>query len=290
MFILLIGLAIFITEEFTHFVEISAGRYLSAHNSEREAYGITWEKERMARIAAQKLAEGLAAGSKRRDAADRAATMADLVDILPNNGSAQTSPSKFVSLYMALPKSSRDKLIPAEQLLDLYYNSQWMRTSVSLDNDMATAHFVDGNNQILRSITLPDEIIRVESAGGRRVIGDLDDDPRFIGRLHPAERFFAILFQLSEQERTAIFPDPEMLLGLPKPVVWVGLGLGDSDPFAQVGFESTSPEGPIVTIYPISNRAYQRLSFLLAWADSDTLFRDQDVPEQPEKSSGRKPL
>ncbi len=244
----------------------------------------------MARLAARKLADGLAAGSKRRDAVDKANTMAELVDILPDIGSTQTSPSKFVSLYMALPKSSRDGLMSSQELLDLYYNSQWIRTSVSLEGEVATAHFVDGNNQILRSVPLPEALIRAESPGGQRVIGDLSSDPRFIGRLHTAERFFAILFQLPEQERIAIFPDPEMLLGLPKPVTWVGLGLTDNDPIAQVGFESSSSDGPVVTIYPISTKAFQRLSFLLAWADSDTLFRDQDIPEQPDKSRERKPF
>ncbi len=283
-------MALFVAEEATHLGEIYAGRYLSNHNSEREPYGITWEKERKARLAARQLAEGLAAGSKLKDNTDRVGTFIELVNILPNNGSAQISPSKFVSLYMALPKSSRDGLISSTELLDYYYNSEWTRTSVSLENDVASAHFVDGKNQILRSVPLVDELIRVVGTGGRRVIGGLSDDSRFIGRLHPAERFFAILFQLPDIDRNAIFPDPEMLLGLPKPLTWVGLAPAGGEPFAQVGFESNSPDGPSITIYPVSIAAFDRLSFLLAWADSDTLFRDQDLPQQPSAPRGKKPL
>ena len=290
MLILLLLTVLFISEELTHFVEITAGRYLAAHNSEREPYGTTWEKERKARIAARMLSEGLAAGSKLRDATDRAETLADLVDVLPNDGSVQVSPSKFVSLYMSLPKSSRDRLIPSIDLLDFYYNSEWIRTSVSLENDAAIAHFVDGQNHVFHSVPLPDDLIRVASTGGRRIVGGLDDDPRFIGRLHTSERFFAILFQLSEQERTAIFPDPEMLLGLPKPVNWVGLAPAGGEPFAQAGFESVSPDGPVINIYPISVAAFDRLSFLLAWADSDTLFREREPPDQPSANRGRNPL
>lgn len=236
------------------------------------------------------LAEGLAAGSKLKDASDRANSFAELVDVLPNEGVAQISPSKFVSLYMALPKSSREGLIPSKDLLDLYYNSDWARTSVGLEQDSVGARLIDGQNHVLRQILLPDALIRVASTGGRHVAGGLDGDPRFLGRLHPSERFFAILFQLPEQERSAIFPDPEMLLGLPKPVNWVGLAPAGGEVFAQVGFESSSPEGPLITIYPISIQAFDRLSFLLAWADSDTLFRDEELPEQPPETRGRKAL
>lgn len=182
------------------------------------------------------------------------------------------SPSKFVGLYLALPKAERDSVLASRELLDLYYNSDWRRASLRSADEGAVAYIIDSQDHVIRTVTLSDRHVRVAGEFGRVLKGGLVNQPPFAGRVYPAERFFAILFQLPEAERGQLFPDPGMLLGLPKPVTAVGLAPAGHEAFAVIGFETAGESGPVVTSYPISPAAFDRLTYLLAWTGSDTLL------------------
>jgi hypothetical protein len=215
--------------------------------------------------------------SRLKQQIDEASSFGDLLDLLSKSDNLGISPSKFVGLYLSLPKANRDSVIAAKELLNLYYASDWRRTTIKSALNGAVAYLIDSQNQVMRTVPLPEGHVRVVGDFGRVIKSSLEAMPMFTGRIYPSERFFAILFNLSEAERLQLFPDPGMLLSIPKPVMQVGLGVIFKDGFAVIGIQSSSATGPMVTLYPISNAAYDRLTFLLAWQGSDTLFTPPDT-------------
>jgi hypothetical protein len=271
-------------EEITHFGELLLGRYLNNHNNERKPWGTTWEREQKSRQALMKLEAQVGEDNRLKQAVGRVATFSDLLDLLPTTGSLTVPPSKFVSLYLALPKSERDSLISARELLDLYYNSSWVRSSVKLDEGVAKALLIDRQNQIIRTISLDERYARVSSDRGRTARGSLSDDPAYTGHIYLSEQFLEVFFKLSEEERGSLIPDPGMLLAVPKPITFIGLAPAGREPFSLISFESLGPNGVILTTYPISPDAYDRLVFLMAMRESDTLFREEPPPAEPGES------
>jgi len=249
-----------------------------------------WEQESLSRRATDRLNRTMIEASRLRQEVDAAASFSSLLDLLPEAGTLSLSPGKFVSLYNALPKASRDSLISSQALLDLYHTSEWTRTSLRIEEDTAVAYLIDNGNQPLRSIRLPDRFARSAGEGGRIERGTLTETGDFTGRIYPADRFFALLFRMTEAERSRLFPDPGLLLGVPKPVDSVGLAPAvKKDAFALIGFQSASASGPQVVAFPIAQSAFENLTFLLAMQNSDTLFKEQpdeweDLPREASKS------
>lgn len=271
-------------EELTHFAEKLAGQYLNTHNNERRSYGQTWEQEQRAREAALRLNQGAAQTSMVKDRIDQVSNFAQLLDLLDESDNLAVAPAKFVGLYLALPKGVRDSVIAARDLLDLYYTSDWRRTTVKSADDGAVAYLIDSQNISFKQLPLPSRLVRATGeSGGVQLGGGLAERPEFTGHIYPAERFFAVLFGLSEVERAKVFPDPSMLLSLPKPVEFVGLAPAAKEAFAQIGFEIGGSYGSRVVTYPISAAAFDQLISYMAFDQSDTLF---NPPPKAESDQG----
>jgi len=283
-----------IAEEATHFAELFLGRYLNAYNLERKSWGTTWEAEARARQAAERVTQSATEGSRVRQEIEGANSFTALLDLLQESDNLAVTPSKFVGLYLALPKSERDSVIASKELLDLYYTSDWKRTGVKSADNGAIAYLIDSQNQVIKSVSLPDRLVRVAGETGKILRGGLESLPVFTGRIYPAERFFALLFNLTEVERSQLFPDPGLLLSLPKPVSYVGFAPAErGESFAVIGFQSDGASGAAVTTYPITKTAFERLTFLFAMEGSDTLFTpspdgEEDSQTRDEMRTNRK--
>lgn len=264
----------------THLVEKAAGHYLNMRNQGREAWGRSWERQRSAREAARKLDEKAVESAKLRSRAELVSDFGELFAVIPEGEGVPISPAKFVELYLTLPSSLQSGLVEPSELVNLYWRGNWSRTSVWRRGEDITAYLVDARNRVIRNVTVSPALITAVEIHGRLTTGLLSDNTAFSGNIFSAQRFFDAFWKLSQLERDKIIPDPDFLLKLPRPVVRVGFAsLPEAPGFTVIGFESESRSSTIVTSFPVYVSVLGRLRWLLAWADSDTIFNKQDNPD-----------
>lgn len=271
-------------EERSFFVEKTAGRYLNRRNATREPWGRSWERQRRSHAAVKQMDEEATRSSRMRRQAELVGSFAELLSLIPDDEGVQISPDKFIDLYQALPAALRRRLIHQGELVDLYWTGDWQRTSVWRKDGGGLAYLVDARNRVMRHLNISRALLDAAEIYGKVTPGRLTDIPAFAGRIYPSDRFFAIVFRLSEEERTALFMDPDILLQLPRPVMQVGVASAeDPDGYATVGFESAAEGGFIVTTYPALPAPLNRVTWMLAWEDADTIFATMKsaAAEQP---------
>jgi len=194
----------------------------------------------------------------------------ELLTILPEGEGVPVSPAKFLELYLTLPSGLRISLIDPVDLNSLYWSGDWMRTSVWRKEETMSAYLVDVHNRVMRSVTISGALLRAASVYGKTSTGALSDNLPFGGKIYSAERFFNGFRSLSNEEKSAIFGDPEMLLQLPKPVIRVGLcPLASAPGYSVIGFESSDYDGNVITSYPVPTSAVEKLIKMLTTRDSE---------------------
>ncbi len=128
----------------------------------------------------------------------------------------------------------------------------------------------------MRSVEISQSLVTAATIYGETTPGYLADIQEFGGSIFPAERFFNIFWSLPKIERDGIIPDPDILLQIPRPITRVGIGvLADAAGYNRLGFESESSTGSIITSYPALTSALNHLKWKLVWADSDSIFTNQ---------------
>lgn len=252
-------------------MERAAGRYLNRLNENREPWGTSWERQQKTQKATRKIEEEAAASSRLQSDAAAAAGFADLLALLPDQGGVPVSPPKFVQLYKSLPEPLRERVISSGELSELYLSGSWQRTSVWRRDEGMAAYLIDAQNKVLTDVALSRELVDAAAAFGRRTTGRLDNDPRFAGRIHPADRFFAALGQLPETDRARLFLSPGALLELPANATRVGIAVSGGSEFVVVGFEVTGEGGVAIITYPADAGLAESLVWSLAGEEPDTL-------------------
>jgi len=265
----------------THLIERLIGRWLNNHNTERQAWGTLWAQEEKTRQASKQLEGEAAMTVQLRLEADRVANFGELLALVPSGESLSISPAKFVGLYLSLPEEQRAEIIKSIELLAYYYTSDWRRALIQRQGDGGAALLLDAHDNILLTLNISPAAAAAISGAGRLQRGGLAHNSAFAGRIYLGEKFISYLFVIPESERNRIFPDPTILLSLPKPLLQVGLAPASNSGFAYIGFETSGAEGLTVISYPISDEAFERLSFALAWQGSDTLFDPVAGADEP---------
>ncbi|MBM3327909.1 MAG: hypothetical protein FJY67_00360 [Calditrichaeota bacterium] len=291
-FLFLILIALLALDWQFRLTERIIGRHLVRHNDEREPWGTLWTMEEKARTASRRMEEESAQLGLLRERADRAGSFGEIAELLGDGETVVLSPSRFVSLYLALPEMLRPDLIPPKDLLAHYYTSDWRRTLLTRPGGLVAgcrAVLLDAHDQPLLTLHLEPRFLFTSAKARTLATGGLAADPAFAGRIYPGEKFIQYLFILPEADRNNLFPDPEMLLSLPKPLRYVGLAPERGDGFAVIGFEAAGEAGPVVATHPISPRTFERLAFALTWEGSDTLFAPSSdggeaYPVEPDES------
>jgi hypothetical protein len=252
-------------------VERAAGRYLNRLNENREPWGTSWERQKRTQQAVRKIDEEAAASSRLQSDAAAATGFADLFKLLPDQGGVSVSPPKFVQLYKSLPEPLRERVISSGELSELYLSGNWQRTSVWRRDDGMTAYLIDVQNRVITDVALNRELVDAAAAFGRRTSGKLDTDPRFAGRIYPADGFFAALGQLPETDRARLFLSPSVLLELPANATRVGIALSGGLEFVVLGFEVGEERGAMVVTYPADAGLAESLVWSLNGEEPDTL-------------------
>jgi len=275
-------IAILLLIEFkTHFVEQTAGSYLNWRNTNREAYGTSWERESLSREAVRQVDENTAVSNRLRRQVELVNSWTELLSIVPEGVGVPITPAKFVELYRTIPQAFRSHLMPSHELVDLHWNSGWRRCTIWQKGQLATVYLIDERNRIIRDISINRALISAVTKYGLKSPGRLEDNPEFSESIYPVEKFFKAFFELLPEERVDFLPDSDILLSVVKPVTRVGLKQTEEiDGYGLVGFESIGNDGYFVSQYPVPAGPLGMVLAKMTWQSPVTI--DSVVPDSIE--------
>jgi len=273
-----------------NFVEKTVGHYLNQRNQDREAWGRSWDMQRSTQEAAKKLDEKAVSAVKLRSRAELVSNFNELLNVIPEGEGVPISPDKFVELFLTLPDGLRNNLIETTDLVNLYSEGSWVRTSVWQRGGSVSAYLVDSRNRVLGNVTVSPALLKAASVYGQRSDGMLSDYPLFSDNIITASEFFDAFGKLPGVEARAVILDPDFLLRLPRPIIRVGLAkMSNAEGFSLIAFESRIGNTHIVTMLPVPNNSLLLLKQLLTKdANSvitDTLHSDTTSADSSIKSS-----
>ncbi len=237
---LLVGavlVAMVVAELQLHWVERAIGVYLMATNSDRPESGAIWEKgrkTRSARSAVERLAGDREAYQRM---ARNAGNLSEVVETLAPGQGAMLSAEHFRELYQKLPPGMAGDMISPFELLRLANEGRWSRTYLEKASDGLMVYLLEPNNHVLRQFKVSSAPLALLARRAAATSQTLEQMPGFQGRIYTAERFFAALASLSEDERRALVPQPERLLEVSGQIVRVGLSDEALAGFVDIGFE-----------------------------------------------------
>lgn len=276
----------------THFAERLTGYYLNWRNIDREAWGTYWEKETLTREVTKRVEEETAEARKLRRQADLVKDFPELIALLSQGTGVSITPEKFVQLFRTIPAPLRPLLISPRDLVELYWSDTWVRTSIWVKEGGCVAYLIDGHNRMIRDISITRSILKAASDYGRTRPGTVSAIMDFSGNVFSGSKFLRIFTRMPQSERYGLFTDPDILLAIPKPLIQVGLSPSkDRNGIGSIGFESRNDEGEFVLIFPASDLGINRLLWLLAWEESETLFAPGSLsnthsPHSPSRTGG----
>ena len=255
--------AMIVAELQLHWVERVIGVYLAATNSDRPESGAIWEKgrkTRSARSAVERLASDREAYQRM---ARNAGNLSEIVGSLASGQGAMLSAEHFRELYQKLPQGLAADMISPFDLLRLANEGRWSRTYLEKASDGLMVYLLEPNNHVLRQFKVAAAPLALLARRADAASQTLEQMPGFQGRIYPADRFFAALASLAEDERRGLVPQPERLLEVSGQIARVGLSDEALAGFVDIGFEVRTGSQSRVLLLQGQDWAVWRLRSLL---------------------------
>jgi hypothetical protein len=259
----LAALAVVASEAQLQWVERSIGAYLVSTNADRPESGAIWEKGRKAqtaRMAVDKLAADREANQR---LARNAGTLNEVIASLAPGQGVMLSAEHFRELYQRIPPGMAAEMISPFDLLRFASERQWNRVYLEQSADGLMVYLLAPNNQVLRQFMVASAKLALMARKGAMASQSLEDLPSFQNRIYPAERFFAALASLPEEDRRALIPQPERLLEVSEQISRVGISDEALAGFIDVGVEIRSGSQRRVMLLQGQDWAVWRLRSLL---------------------------
>ncbi len=197
----------------------------------------------------------------------------ELIALLSQGTGVSITPEKFVQLFRTIPAPLRPLLISPRDLVELYWSDTWLRTSIWVKDGGCVAYLIDSRNRMIRDIRITRSVLDAAASYGKSTTGKISSISDFSGSIFPGSKFLKIFTNMPQSERYGLFSDPDILLAIPKPLIRVGLSPSmDEGEIGFIGFESKNDDGEFVIVFPATNTGINRLRWLLAWEESNTLF------------------
>jgi hypothetical protein len=124
-------------------------------------------------------------------------------------------------------------------------------------------YLLEPNNHVLRQFKVAAAPLAILTRRTEASSRTLEDVPGFQSRIYPAERFFAALASLAEDERRGLVPQPERLLEVSGQITRVGISDEVLAGFVDIGFEIRSGSQRRVLLIQGQDWAVWRLRSLL---------------------------
>jgi hypothetical protein len=218
-------------------VERMIGAYLVATNDERPESGAIWEKGRKtqtARMAIDKLASDREASQR---VARNAGTLNEIVAALAPGQGAMLSAEHFRELYQKVPSGIAAEMISPFDLLRFTSEKRWNRTYLEKSSDGIMVYLLEPNNQVLRQFRVAAATLALMARRGDMASQSLEDLASFQNRIYTADRFFAAMASLTEEDRRGLIAQPERLLDVSGQITRVGISDEALAGFVDVGVE-----------------------------------------------------
>jgi hypothetical protein len=255
--------AMIVAEVHLHWVERLVGAYLVSTNSDRPESGAIWEKGRKA-LSARSAVERLASD---REAYQRMArnsgNLSEIVGSLAPGQGAMLSAEHFRELYQKMPQGLAADMISPFELLRLANEGRWSRTYLEKASDGLMVYLLEPNNHVLRQFKVASASLALLARRADAANQTLENIAGFQGRIYAAERFFAALASLAEDERRGLVPQPERLLEVSGRITRVGLSDEALAGFVDIGFEVRTGSQSRVLLLQGQDWAVWRLRSLL---------------------------
>jgi hypothetical protein len=230
-------LALVASEMGLNWAERLVGAYLVATNAERPESGAIWEKGRKAqtaRLAIEKLASDREASQR---LARNAGTMNEVVAPLAPGQGVMLSAEHFRELYQKIPSGIAAEMISPFDLLRFTSEQRWNRAYLEKSSEGLMVYLLDTHNHVLRQFRVAAATLALMRRRGDMASQSLEDLASFQNRVYAADRFFAALSALTEEERRGLIAQPERLLDVAEQITRVGISDEALAGFVDVGVE-----------------------------------------------------
>lgn len=256
-------LALIASEMKLNWIERIVGAYLVAVNDDRPESGAIWEKGRKtqtARMTVDKLASDREAHQR---LARNAGTLNEIASALTPGQGAMLSAEHFRELYQKIPSGIAAEMISPFDLLRFTSEKRWTRTYLEKATDGLMVYLLEPNNQVLRQFRIAAASIALMARRSDMASQSLEDLASFQNRIYPAERFFAALAAMPDEDRRGLISQPERLLDVSGQITRVGISDEALAGFVDVGVEIQSGAQRRVILLQGQDWAVWRLRSLL---------------------------
>lgn len=262
--VLLAALAVLIASEMKlNWVERLVGAYLVATNDERPESGAIWDKGRKAqtaRMAIDKLASDREASQRM---ARNAGTLNEVIATLAPGQGVMLSAEHFRELYQKLPSGIAAEMISPFDLLRLTSEKRWVRAYLEKSAEGLMIYLLEPGNQVLRQLRVTAATLALMTRRGESASQSLEEMAGFQNRIYTADRFFAALAALTEEERRGLIAQPERLLEVSETLTRVGISDENLAGFVDLGVEVQAGGRRRVLLFQAQDWAVWRLRALL---------------------------
>jgi hypothetical protein len=256
-------LAVAASELQLHWVERAVGVYLASTNADRPESGAIWEKGRKtqtARLTVDKLAADREAYQRM---ARNAGSLNEIIASLGPGQGVMLSAEHFRELYQRIPPGIAAEMISPFDLLRWVSERRWNRVYLENTADGLMIYLLAPNNQVLRQFKVATATLALMARKSAMPSQSLEDLPGFQNRIYSAERFFAALASLPEEDRRGLIAQPERLLEVSEQITRVGISDEVLAGFIDVGVEIRSGSQGRVLLLQGQDWAVWRLRSLL---------------------------
>ena len=230
-------LALIASEMKLNWTERLVGSYLVAVNDDRPESGAIWEKGRKtqtARLAVEKLAADREAHQRM---ARNAGTLNEIIASLVPGQGVMLSAEHFRELYQRIPSGISAEMISPFELLRFASEKRWTRAYLEKSADGLMVYLLEPNNHVLRQVRVAAGTLALMARRSDMTSQSLEDMASFQNRIYPAERFFAVLASLPEEDRRGLIAQPERLLDVSGQITRVGISDEALSGFVDMGVE-----------------------------------------------------
>jgi len=230
-------LALIASEMKLNWAERLVGAYLVAVNDDRPESGAIWEKGRKtqtARLAVDKLAADREAHQRM---ARNAGTLNEIIASLVPGQGVMLSAEHFRELYLRIPSGIAAEMISPFELLRFASEKRWTRAYLEKSADGLMVYLLEPNNHVLRQVRVAAGTLALMARRSDMTSQSLEDLASFQNRIYPAERFFAVLASLPEEDRRGLIAQPERLLDVSGQITRVGISDEALSGFVDMGVE-----------------------------------------------------
>jgi len=235
--LILFILGIFISELRFDWFEQTVGSYLVTTNSNRPESGAIWEIGHRTITARQTLDQIVTDRQILKREARGATTFTQMTShILPDKG-IMLSSEDFRKIYLTFPQAIAQKIASPFEILRLFSDGSWVRTYLEKTGANLKIYLLNAHNRVLRELEIHSDLIQYIKRVEMALAGTLEDLPSFENRIYSADRFFAALGSLPQEDLRSVVSQPEMLLSMPGHIIRVGISDEAVSGFIELGFE-----------------------------------------------------